>query len=153
MTFTSETAGSSDPSSSLGFRPNTDNNTTADNIFTAINAHADFTVANPAAAVVTIEETNPTPTGFLSVVSSDTTRLATTDQTHALVESVATIPGDINEDDTYLIVQRTIDGSTKRYVEYFSSFDFGDDVEDAFFIDSGLTYQAHQLRVFRVLIT
>jgi hypothetical protein len=53
---------------------------------------------------------------------------------------VATIPGDINEDDTYLIVQRTIDGSTKRYVEYFSSFDFGDDVEDAFFIDSGLTY-------------
>jgi hypothetical protein len=140
VTFTSETAGSSDPSSSLGFRPNTDNNTTADNIFTAINAHADFTVANPAAAVVTIEETNPTPTGFLSVVSSDTTRLTTTDQTHALVESVATIPGDLNEDDTYLIVQRTVNGATKRYVEYFSSFDFGTDVEDAFFIDSGLTY-------------
>jgi len=140
VTFTSEAAGSSDPSSSLGFRPNTNNNTTADNIFTAVNAHADFTVANPAAAIVTIEETSPTPTGFLSCVSSDTTRLATTDQTHALVESVATIPGDLNEDDTYLVVQRTINNATKRYVEYFSSFDFGSDVEDAFFIDSGLTY-------------
>lgn len=140
VTFTSEAAGSSDPSSSLGFRPNTNNNTTADNIFTAINAHADFTVANPAAAIVTIEETSPTPTGFLSVVSSDTTRLTTTDQTHALVESVATIPGELNEDDTYLIVQRTVNGATKRYVEYFSAFDFGTDVEDAFFVDSGLTY-------------
>ena len=140
VTFTSEAAGSSDPSSSLGFRPNTNNNTTADNIFTAINAHADFTVANPAAAVVTIEETSPTPTGFLSVVSSDTTRLTTTDQTHAIVESVATIPGDLDEDDTYIVVQRTINGATKRYIEYFSSFDFGEDVEDAFFLDSGLTY-------------
>jgi len=56
------------------------------------------------------------------------------------VESVATIPGDLNEDDTYLVVKRTVNGGTKRYVEYFSSFDFGDNVEDAFFIDSGLTY-------------
>ena len=56
------------------------------------------------------------------------------------VESVATIPGDLNEDDTYLVVKRTVNGGTKRYVEYFSSFDFGDDVEDAFFVDSGLTY-------------
>lgn len=56
------------------------------------------------------------------------------------VESVATIPGDLNEDDTYLVVKRTIGGATKRYVEYFSSFEFGDDVEDAFFVDSGLTY-------------
>ena len=56
------------------------------------------------------------------------------------VESVATIPGDLNEDDTYLVVKRTVNGGTKRYIEYFSSFDFGDDVEDAFFVDSGLTY-------------
>jgi len=56
------------------------------------------------------------------------------------VESVATIPGDLNEDDTYIVVKRTINGGTKRYIEYFSSFDFGDDVEDAFFVDSGLTY-------------
>jgi len=56
------------------------------------------------------------------------------------VESVATIPGDLNEDDTYLVVKRTIGGATKRYIEYFSSFDFGSDVEDAFFVDSGLSY-------------
>ena len=47
VTFTSEAAGSSSPASATGFRPNTNNDTTADNIFTAINAHADFTVANP----------------------------------------------------------------------------------------------------------
>ena len=56
------------------------------------------------------------------------------------VESVATRPGDLNEDDTYLVVKRTIGGATKRYIEYFSSFDFGSDVEDAFFVDSGLSY-------------
>lgn len=134
VTFTSEAAGSSDPSSATGFRPNTSNNVTADNIFTAINAHADFTVANPAAAVVTIEETSPTPGGFLTVVSSDTTRLTTTDQTFAVAESVATIPGDLNEDDIYVIVQRTVNNTTKRYVEYFSEFDFGTDSSDAFLL-------------------
>ena len=56
------------------------------------------------------------------------------------VETVATVPGDLNEDDTYVVVKRTIGGATKRYIEYFSSFEFGDDVEDAFFVDSGLTY-------------
>ena len=55
-------------------------------------------------------------------------------------ESVATIPGDLNEDDTYLVVKRTIGGATKRIIEYFKTFDFGDDVEDAFFVDSGATY-------------
>ena len=55
-------------------------------------------------------------------------------------ESVATIPGDLNEDDTYLVVKRTIGGATKRFIEYFKTFDFGDDVEDAFFVDSGATY-------------
>ena len=139
VTFTSEAAGGSSPSSSLGFRPNTDNNTTADNIFTAVNAHADFTVANPAANIVTIEETNP-EYGSLSCVSSDTTRLnVTTNQSHAIVESVATIPG-LQEDEVYLIIQRTINGATKRYVEFLKTFDFGNDVKDSFFVDSGLTY-------------
>tara|TARA_R100000781_G_scaffold34593_1_gene24822 strand:- start:933 stop:3515 length:2583 start_codon:yes stop_codon:yes gene_type:complete len=140
VTFTSETAGSSSPSSSLGFRPNTDNDTTADNIYTAINAHADFTVANPSAAVVTITETNHKSSGFLKCVSSDTTRLTTTDEGQAVVESVATIPGDLDEDQVWLIVKRTINGSTKRYIEYLSNFDFGSDVNDAFFVDSGLSY-------------
>lgn len=58
----------------------------------------------------------------------------------AVVESVAVIPGDLNEDNVYLVVKRTINGATARYIETFSNFDFGTDVQDAFFVDSGLTY-------------
>ena len=139
VVFTSEAISGAAPAETLGWRPNESNDTTADNIFTAVNAHADFTVANPAANVVTIKETARAGTGFLSVLSSDTTRLATTDQSHALVESVTTIPG-TNEDEVWLTVQRTINGSTKRTIEYIKNFDFGSDVADAFFVDSGLTY-------------
>ena len=59
-----------------------------------------------------------------------------------MAESVATIPGDLNEDTTYMIVKRIINGSVRRYVEYFSSYDYGDDIEDAFYVDSGLTYDS-----------
>ena len=59
---------------------------------------------------------------------------------NAVVESVAVIPGDLDEDEVYLIVKRTIDGATKRYVERMSGFDFGSDITDAYFVDSGLTY-------------
>jgi len=140
VTFTSEAAGSSSPASATGFRPNTNNNTTADNIFTAINAHADFTVANPSAAIVVITETIHSSTGFLSCLSSDTTRLETANESQAVVESIAVVPGDLNEDSLYMIVKRTVNGATVRFIEYFSAFDFGNDVEDAFFVDSGLTY-------------
>ena len=59
---------------------------------------------------------------------------------NAVVESVAVIPGDLDEDEVYLIVKRTIGGATKRYVERMSGFDFGSDITDAYFVDSGLTY-------------
>ena len=120
VTFTSETAGSSSPSSSLGFRPNTNNNTTADNIFTAINAHADFTVANPAANIVTITETSPQATGLLTVETTDSTRLAATSETHSKAKSVASIP-EGGEDQVWVIIERVINGSTVQYVEYLSS--------------------------------
>ena len=56
------------------------------------------------------------------------------------VESVATIPGD-EEDEVWLIVRRTINGQTKRYVEYLSGqFEPENTIEDAFFVDCGLTY-------------
>ncbi|QDP53083.1 MAG: hypothetical protein Unbinned2350contig1001_8 [Prokaryotic dsDNA virus sp.] len=58
----------------------------------------------------------------------------------AVVESVATIPTDANEDELYLIVKRTINGTTRRYVEYLTLFDYGTDQTDAFYVDSGLTY-------------
>jgi hypothetical protein len=139
VTFTSEASSGDAPASSLGFRPYSSNDVTADNIYTAINAHADFTVANPAAAVVTIKETARAGTGYLSIATSDTTRLAVTSQSHALVESIATMPGS-NEDELWMTVQRTVNGATTRTIEYIKSFDFGSDVEDAFFVDSGLTY-------------
>lgn len=58
----------------------------------------------------------------------------------AVVERVAVIPGDLDEDEIYLVVKRTINGSTKRYVEYIKNFEFGTDVTDAIFVDSALTF-------------
>lgn len=57
-----------------------------------------------------------------------------------VVEAVATIPGD-GEDEVWLIVKRTIDGATKRYIEILDpDFAADADQEDAFFVDCGLTY-------------
>ena len=39
-----------------------------------------------------------------------------------------------------MIVKRTINGVTKRYVEVMKTFDFGGDTTAAFFVDSGLVY-------------
>jgi hypothetical protein len=64
--------------------------------------------------------------------------------TKSIVESVAVIPAqDGSRDEVWIVVNRWIDGGTKRYVEYFSR-DFEDEVEqkDGFFVDSGLTYDA-----------
>jgi len=54
-------------------------------------------------------------------------------------ESVAVIPGS-DEDEIWFVVKRTINGQTKRYVERLTWFDEEDNLEDAFFVDSGLTY-------------
>jgi hypothetical protein len=58
------------------------------------------------------------------------------------VESIAVKPSpDGKRDELWMIVERTIDGATKRYIEYLTpQFDTGDAVEDAFFGDSGMTY-------------
>jgi hypothetical protein len=67
-----------------------------------------------------------------------------------VVESVAVIPGNngagqvqdsSNRDEVWLIVKRTIDGSTKRYVEFLErDFETGDAQEDAYYADSLITY-------------
>lgn len=60
-----------------------------------------------------------------------------------IVESVCTIPSpDGSRDDAWLIVRRTINGVTRRYVEYITPEFEGDDstIADAFYVDSGLTY-------------
>ena len=60
---------------------------------------------------------------------------------YGFVESVATIPSSTGtEDEVYIVVARTIGGATKRYIERLKPIDFGTNVEDAFFVDSGLTY-------------
>lgn len=54
-------------------------------------------------------------------------------------ESVATIPGD-TDDEVWAVVKRTIGESTYRFVERLDPFFTDSDTEDAFFVDSGLTY-------------
>jgi hypothetical protein len=61
--------------------------------------------------------------------------------TDGLFESVAVITGD-PEDQVWVSVNRTIGGATKRYIEYFSDRQFGTDVDDAYFVDSGITYDS-----------
>jgi hypothetical protein len=60
----------------------------------------------------------------------------------ALCESVACIPSaGGTRDELWVVVNRYIDGGTKRYVEYVTKmWERGDDQEDAFFVDAGLTY-------------
>ena len=55
------------------------------------------------------------------------------------VESITSIP-EGSEDTVYMSVKRTIDGSTVRHIEYMKPIYFGDDVEDAYYVDGGLTY-------------
>lgn len=141
VTITCQGAGTGTPDTNKFFH-NASNDATADNLFTLLNGLDDFTVANPAANVVTVFETTRAGTGFLSIVSDDTTRLAVTSQSHALVESVITIPGS-DEDELWLAVQRTVNGTTRRYVEVLTSkFDTfrGSAKEASVFLDSSLSY-------------
>jgi len=60
---------------------------------------------------------------------------------NAVVESIASISGELNEDELWVIVKRTVDGSTVRYIECFSDFDFDEtEATDFKFLDSHLTY-------------
>jgi len=62
--------------------------------------------------------------------------------TDTKVESLSVIPSpDGVRDDVWAVVSRTINGSTRRYVEYIRpEFQTGDAQEDATYSDSGLTY-------------
>jgi hypothetical protein len=59
----------------------------------------------------------------------------------AVCESIASISGTLTEDEVWVIVKRTVNGATKRYVECFSDFDFDEtDANDFKFLDSHLSY-------------
>jgi len=67
-------------------------------------------------------------------------------ETEGLFESVAVIPG-TPEDEVWFVVKRTVNGSTKRYIERMAeSFKPGkhDDTTDAFYVDSGLSLDNRQ---------
>ena len=115
VTFTSTTgtAGTNE------FKTETNNNTTASNLQSAINGHADFT-ATVSSAVVTVTETSPQSTGFLTVNSQDSVRLAVTNETHAKVKSVTSIT-ETTENEVWIVVERIINGSTVKYIEYLDS--------------------------------
>ena len=60
---------------------------------------------------------------------------------NAVCESVAVIPTDDSEYQVWVIIKRTIDGATKRYVEYLNNFDFDETDDTSFnFLDSQLAY-------------
>ena len=52
---------------------------------------------------------------------------------------VGTVVAEGNEDRLYVIVRRVVNGNTVRYIERMASRHF-DSLEDAFFVDSGATY-------------
>jgi hypothetical protein len=60
---------------------------------------------------------------------------------NAVCESVAVIPTEDSEYELYMIIKRTINGATKRYVEYLNTFDFDETDNTSFnFLDSQLSY-------------
>ncbi len=76
----------------------------------------------------------------VSLTSAHTSEQTDNILTHAKVESVAVIDGDTDEDQVWVIVQRWINGAVRRYVEYFTPFDFSEDVTAFHYLDSGLSY-------------
>ena len=76
----------------------------------------------------------------VSLTSAHTSEQTDNILTHAKVESVAIIDGDTDEDQVWVIVQRWINGAVRRYVEYFTPFDFNRDVTAFHYLDSGLSY-------------
>jgi len=112
VTFTSTTgtAGTNE------FKSQTNNNTTATNLKTTINGHADFT-ATVASNVVTVSETTPESTGYLTVISQDSVRLAKVNESQAKVKSVTSIT-EPTENQVWVIVERIIGGATVQHVAY-----------------------------------
>ncbi len=91
-----------------------------------------------------------TPRNILWLVRSDGTLLGVTlEESQKVIgwyrytfdgdcESVAVIPG-TGEDQVWVIIKRTIDGTVTRYVEQFQPIEY-ENQEDGFFVDSGLIF-------------
>jgi hypothetical protein len=58
-------------------------------------------------------------------------------------ESVAVAPQSESDDQIWLIVNRTIDGSAQRHIEYLSNLEYSlSDIDDANFVDAGIVTEA-----------
>lgn len=68
------------------------------------------------------------------------------DTVNGVIESICTI-SENNADVLYLIIRRTIDGISKRYIEALHDRNFGDVLTEAFFVDCGLTYRGAPVTV------
>ena len=67
---------------------------------------------------------------------------------NAVCESVATIPTDNSEYQTWVIVKRTINGATKRYIEYIHNLNFDETDDTSFnFLDSQLSYDGSPVTI------
>jgi len=66
--------------------------------------------------------------------------------TDGLFESVATIYG-ASDDEVWVVVKRIINGATKRYIERLNPVQWVDK-EDAFYVDSGLSYDGAPATTF-----
>jgi len=64
-----------------------------------------------------------------------------------VVEDVCVVPAS-GDDEVWLIVRRTVEGRVVRYIEYLPAWDFGDDLEDAYYVDCGLTYDGPDAATF-----
>jgi len=134
-TFTSATSATS------GFFHNaTSNNQTATNLKTLIDADSNFT-ATVSSNVVTIKEVVSTGLDYLTISSFDIARLTATSEGKPICESVAVIPTDDTEYQVYVIIKRTVNGSSRRYVEYLNNVDFTETDNTTFnYLDSSLAY-------------
>ena len=55
-------------------------------------------------------------------------------------ESIGVISEDGEEDQIWVIVKREIDGSTVRYVEYFTPIDLYSEIKNSFFVHAGVSF-------------
>lgn len=68
-------------------------------------------------------------------------------ETDGIFESVCTIPGE-TRDEVWFIVNRTINGQTRRYVEQMAARMETTDPADQYFVDCGLSYSGSPVKTF-----
>ena len=107
ITLESQAVGAGTPSAASNnvhyYKPNTSNNVTADLIFAAVNAISGFTVANPSAAVVTVKRDRPQSADYLTVTTTDSTRLAVIDFNGGVNVQSRLIPFIFSDDFQYIV--------------------------------------------------